>query len=251
MKKCWLKNKSGTVKDEAIAFWTNGTVLTAQPSPSKSKPSWLWDCHSLREEFATNAMWRRKQNRPAAFPAPLLPSLSPVPLPWAMRRPGCAAGWPGWTLFSCSVPWVWQLPRRCRWSAALQGCPGWWVPHLLCTVPPQFCPLKPWKRDWLLHLWVDARHNSVFTEVMCGTVHPYSLSFIACLTVAPWCSQARRCFNSSHQYCEPEEDASCGCSNILYLSLQICPPLHSIIHYLQVKLPGLLKDRFDLDSVKL
>jgi len=31
----------------------------------------------------------------------------------------------------------------------------------------------------------DARHNSVFTEVMCGTVHPYSLSFIACLTVAP------------------------------------------------------------------
>lgn len=100
-----------------------------------------------------------------------------------MRRPGCAAGWPGWMLFSCSVPWVWQLPRRCRWSAALQGCPGWWVPHLLCTVPPQFCPLKPWRRDWLLHLWVEAKQTVCLLKqrVVQFTVIPSALLLVCLL----------------------------------------------------------------------
>lgn len=88
--------------------------------------------------------------------------------------------------------------------------------------------------------------NSVFTEATCGTVHCYSLSFIACLSVVPWCSQALKCFNSSHQYYEPEEDTSWVCFNIPYRSLQICPPLRSIMHYLQVKLPEYWKTNLTL-----
>lgn len=150
---------------------------------------------------------------------------------WACVRPakwtfGWTAVWRGWRWFSCSAPWAWRRPHRCRWSGGPPAHHGWCSPRPLCREPPLSSPQTPWvhRSEEKVGHFVVKTEISWVVELSTYILHTYIF----------------KVYELSNYYAPPDMSFSPILSNSTHIFLHGCVGAHAVEEF--VFLPVLLDD---------